>query len=83
MLIFMRTISRTLDHSREARTVFLVRNQAPATFTPEPGMRRQVLANTDQLMLIRHYFDQGWVGARHSHPYHSLSTSSAAPSAWT
>ena len=36
----------------------LVRNQDPRTFTPEPGMRRQVLANTDQLMLIRHYFDK-------------------------
>jgi quercetin dioxygenase-like cupin family protein len=50
----------------------LVKNQDPATFTPEPGMRRQVLANTDQLMLVRHYFDQGWVGARHSHPHHQL-----------
>ncbi|HEY6375551.1 MAG TPA: cupin domain-containing protein [Edaphobacter sp.] len=49
-----------------------VRNQDPKTFAPEPGMRRQVLANTDQLMLIRHYFDQGWVGARHSHPHHQL-----------
>jgi quercetin dioxygenase-like cupin family protein len=49
-----------------------VRNQDPKTFTPEPGMRRQVLANTDQLMLIRHYFDADWVGARHSHPHHQL-----------
>jgi len=40
----------------------LVRTADPATFTPEPGMRRQVLAHTDQLMLIRHYFDKGWVG---------------------
>lgn len=42
------------------------------TFTPEPGMRRQVLAHNDQLMLIRHFFDKGWVGARHSHPHHQL-----------
>jgi quercetin dioxygenase-like cupin family protein len=49
-----------------------VRNNDPETFTPEPGMRRQVLANTDQLMLIRHYFDADWVGARHSHPHHQL-----------
>jgi quercetin dioxygenase-like cupin family protein len=42
------------------------------TFTPEPGMRRQVLAHTDQLMLVRHYFENGWVGARHSHPHHQL-----------
>jgi quercetin dioxygenase-like cupin family protein len=50
----------------------LVKNTDPQTFTPEPGMRRQVLANTDQLMLIRHYFDKGWVGARHAHPHHQL-----------
>ncbi|WP_035358906.1 cupin domain-containing protein [Edaphobacter aggregans] len=49
-----------------------VRNNDPETFTPEPGMRRQVLANTDQLMLIRHYFDADWVGARHSHPHYQL-----------
>jgi quercetin dioxygenase-like cupin family protein len=50
----------------------LVKTQDPETFTPEPGMRRQVLANTDQLMLVRHYFDADWVGARHSHPHHQL-----------
>jgi quercetin dioxygenase-like cupin family protein len=50
----------------------LVRNEEPKTFTPEPGMRRQVLANTDQLMLVRHFFDADWVGARHSHPHHQL-----------
>jgi quercetin dioxygenase-like cupin family protein len=50
----------------------LVKDQDPKTFTPEPGMRRQVLANTDQLMLIRHFFEADWVGARHSHPHHQL-----------
>jgi quercetin dioxygenase-like cupin family protein len=50
----------------------LVRTQDPATFTPEPGMRRQVLANTDRLMLVRHYFEKDWVGVRHSHPHHQL-----------
>ena len=42
------------------------------SFTPELGMRRQVLAHNDQLMLVRHYFEQGWVGARHSHSHHQL-----------
>ncbi|MCU1225684.1 MAG: hypothetical protein JWQ42_3777 [Edaphobacter sp.] len=49
-----------------------VRTLDPETFTPEPGMKRQVLAHTDQLMLVRHYFDKDWVGARHSHPHHQL-----------
>jgi quercetin dioxygenase-like cupin family protein len=50
----------------------LVKTLDPKTFAPEPGMRRQVLANTDQLMLVRHFFDADWVGARHSHPHHQL-----------
>jgi quercetin dioxygenase-like cupin family protein len=42
------------------------------SFTPEPGMVRQVLAHNDKLMLIRHLFEQGWVGAKHSHPHEQL-----------
>ena len=42
------------------------------TFEPEPRMKRQVLSYSDQLMLVRHYFERGWVGARHSHPHHQL-----------
>jgi quercetin dioxygenase-like cupin family protein len=50
----------------------MVRGQEAQSFTPEAGMTRQVLAHNDQLMLVRHYFEQGWVGARHSHPHHQL-----------
>lgn len=50
----------------------LVKTESAETFTPEPGMKRQVLAHTDQLMLVRHYFERDWVGARHSHPHHQL-----------
>ncbi len=50
----------------------LIKNNDPETFTPEPGMRRQVLANTDELMLVRHFFEAGWSGARLSHPHHQL-----------
>ncbi len=32
------------------------------TFEPEAGMKRQVLSHSDQLMLVRHYFEEGWVG---------------------
>lgn len=35
-------------------------------------MTLQVLAHNDALMLVRHYFEQGWAGARHSHPHHQL-----------
>ena len=50
----------------------LVQGQNAGTFTPEKGMTRQVLAHSDQLMLVRHHFEQGWMGARHSHPHHQL-----------
>jgi quercetin dioxygenase-like cupin family protein len=58
--------------SNSASDMSIVRNQDARSFTPEPGMTRQVLAHTDQLMLVRHYFEKGWVGARHSHPHHQL-----------
>jgi quercetin dioxygenase-like cupin family protein len=35
-------------------------------------MTRQVLAHSNDLMLVRHNFEQDWVGARHSHPHHQL-----------
>jgi quercetin dioxygenase-like cupin family protein len=45
---------------------------ATAVSSPESGLERQVLAYNQQLMLIRHHFASGWVGARHSHPHHQL-----------
>ncbi|MEO6983074.1 MAG: cupin domain-containing protein, partial [Edaphobacter sp.] len=49
-----------------------VKIQDAATFTPEQGMKRQVLAHNEQIMLVRHFFALGWVGARHSHPHDQL-----------
>ena len=40
--------------------------------TPEPGLRRQVMTHTDNLMLVRHRMEKGWVGARHSHPHEQM-----------
>ena len=44
----------------------------PPRLHPEPGMVRQVLAHSPQLMLVRHVLEAGWVGAAHSHPHHQL-----------
>ena len=41
-------------------------------FTPEAGLSRRVLAYNEQLMLVRHLMEKGWVGARHSHPHEQL-----------
>ena len=35
-------------------------------------MIRQVLAFNPHLMLVRHNFEKGWKGARHSHPHHQM-----------
>ena len=43
-----------------------------AMSTAEPGLRRQVMATVDTLMLVRHRMEAGWVGARHTHPHEQL-----------
>jgi quercetin dioxygenase-like cupin family protein len=60
------------DESMSVSEMSFVKTGDAQSFTPEPGMKRQVLAYSDQLMLVRHYFEEGWVGARHSHPHHQL-----------
>jgi quercetin dioxygenase-like cupin family protein len=55
----------------ESGVVYTATNSTP-TSTPEAGMIRQVLAYNPHLMLVRHNFTKGWVGARHSHPHHQM-----------
>jgi quercetin dioxygenase-like cupin family protein len=45
---------------------------APASFNPEPGLTRRILAHNPKLMLVEHHMESGWVGARHSHPHDQL-----------
>lgn len=40
--------------------------------TPEPGLRRQVMAESEPMMLVRHRMEAGWVGTAHSHPHEQL-----------
>ncbi|HEX8324278.1 MAG TPA: cupin domain-containing protein [Tepidisphaeraceae bacterium] len=49
----------------------ITRSDAPTT-APEPGMVRQVLTHSPHLMLVKHVFEKGWVGAAHAHPHHQL-----------
>lgn len=39
---------------------------------PEDGLERQVLAWSEQMMLVRHQMLPGWNGARHSHPHEQM-----------
>jgi quercetin dioxygenase-like cupin family protein len=52
--------------------VIYTATDATRTTTPEPGMLRQVLAWSPNLMLVRHTFEKGWRGALHSHPNHQM-----------
>ncbi len=52
--------------------VIYTATDAASTTTPESGMIRQVLAYNPHLMLVRHTFEKGWKGARHSHPHHQM-----------
>jgi quercetin dioxygenase-like cupin family protein len=44
---------------------------APIT-EPEPGLKRQVLAHSPTMMLVRHQMRQGWCGSAHAHPHEQL-----------
>lgn len=39
---------------------------------PEDGLERQVLAWSEQMMLVRHRMRPGWKGARHSHSHEQM-----------
>lgn len=47
-----------------------IRGSEAAISSPEPGLRRQVLAYDKTLMLVKNVMQTGWVGALHSHPHH-------------
>lgn len=55
-----------------AEGITLIKRKDRAAAAPEPGLLRQVLAYTDNLMLVRHQMEPGWVGAKHSHPHEQL-----------
>ncbi len=51
----------------------IVKPEDTATvLSPEPGMRRHVLAYNQNVMLVRHQFSKGWKGQAHWHPHDQL-----------
>ena len=42
------------------------------TVSPEPGLRRQVMSWSPEMMLVRNRMEAGWVGAAHSHPHQQI-----------
>jgi quercetin dioxygenase-like cupin family protein len=56
---------------KENGLIYTPRNATTAS-SPEPGMKRQILAYHHNLMLVRHHFSKGWKGTSHSHPHEQL-----------
>ena len=42
------------------------------SFSPEPGLRRRILAHNEKMMLVEHRMEPTWVGGRHSHPHDQM-----------
>jgi enamine deaminase RidA (YjgF/YER057c/UK114 family)/quercetin dioxygenase-like cupin family protein len=65
-------IEVTARRSREPLEAKVSRALATNSYSPEPGLKRHILANNPELMLVEHHMEQGWEGTRHSHPHHQL-----------
>jgi quercetin dioxygenase-like cupin family protein len=50
----------------------VVPSQEKTMSDPEPGLRRQVMSYSPNMMLVRHTMKKGWVGTRHSHPQEQM-----------
>jgi quercetin dioxygenase-like cupin family protein len=64
--------TRTALRSRAFLDLMRVRAGEAAFFSPEPGLRRRILAHNENMMLVEHRMEPAWVGARHSHPHDQL-----------
>ncbi|XXX81669.1 cupin domain-containing protein [Sorangium sp. So ce134] len=57
---------------RDIPNLMRVRSREVVFFTPEPGLKRRILAHNANMMLVEHHMELGWAGARHSHPHDQL-----------
>ena len=55
-----------------AEKIAVISSDDAGMSVPEPGLRRQVMAFSPSMMLVRHRMAKGWIGARHSHPHEQL-----------
>jgi quercetin dioxygenase-like cupin family protein len=55
-----------------SEAIEVVPSNDAAMSVPEPGLRRQVMSFSPDMMLVRHRMAKGWVGAKHSHPHEQM-----------
>jgi quercetin dioxygenase-like cupin family protein len=61
-----------MDTPATAPAIEVIPSNPEAMSTPEPGLRRQVMSYSPNMMLVRHAMTKGWVGARHRHPHEQM-----------
>lgn len=50
----------------------VIKSDDSSMSSPEPGIRRQVMSYSKEIMLVRHKMEPGWTGAAHSHPHEQV-----------
>jgi quercetin dioxygenase-like cupin family protein len=50
----------------------VIKSDDSSMSSPEPGLRRQVMSYSKDIMLVRHKMEPGWIGAAHSHPHEQV-----------
>jgi quercetin dioxygenase-like cupin family protein len=55
-----------------ASVIEVIASHDESMSNPEPGLRRQVMSYSPNMMLVRHRMKKGWVGTRHSHPHEQM-----------
>jgi quercetin dioxygenase-like cupin family protein len=50
----------------------VVKHSEAQESTPEPGLRRKVMAYNDKLFLAEHQMARGWSGTVHRHPHDQI-----------
>ena len=55
-----------------SNTIAVLSSNDEKMTVPEPGLRRQVMSYSKNMMLVRHTMTKGWVGALHSHPHEQM-----------
>jgi quercetin dioxygenase-like cupin family protein len=55
-----------------AKSIEVIHSDDPKMTVPEPGLRRQVMSFSPEMMLVRHRMEKGWVGVKHSHPHQQM-----------
>jgi quercetin dioxygenase-like cupin family protein len=61
-----------MEQARVVPDLVVVENKNGQESTPEPGLKRRVLAYNEKLFLAEHEMRKGWVGKVHSHTHDQI-----------